>query len=54
MKQIVVFSQKDIEEVKAKVKGVVGLIKGQPMISHIDYMVLTDLGEILDLLNREE
>ena len=54
MKQVVLFDPKDVKEMKDKVKDSVCLIKGQPMLSHIDCMLLHNLSDILGLLNREE
>ena len=54
MKPVVLFNPADVKEIKDKIKDTVCLIKGQPMLSHIDYMVLNNLSDILGLLNREE
>lgn len=54
MKQVVLFDPKDVKEMKDKARAAIALIKGQSMMSHIDYMVMSDISDILELLNREE
>lgn len=54
MKQVILFSQADVEAMHAKVHDSLVYIKSKPMLSYDDCLVLHKLEEVFEILTKEE
>ena len=54
MKQVILFSQDDVEAMHAKVNDSLVYIKSKPMLAYDDCLVLHKLEEVLEILTKED